>query len=72
MIENYMIREVIFFIEEKEISLQNIDVKRMLILSKSKHSNYTINECISYISSSKDNLLYQIISNQELEKIVKL
>ena len=72
MVENYLIREVIFFVEEKEISLQNVDLKKMLIISKSRHSNYSLNECIAYITSSKDNLLIQMISNQELEKIIHL
>lgn len=72
MLENYLIREVIFFVEEKEISLHNVDLKKMLIISKSKNSNYTLNECIAYISNSRDNLLIQMISNQELEKIIRL
>lgn len=47
---NYKLREIVFFIENKEIDVVKVDLRKFLRLSKNKRSNYKINECLKYLT----------------------
>ena len=47
---NYKLRELVYFLHNKEINIKNLDLKKFLLLSKNGKSNYRINECLKYLT----------------------
>ena len=72
LVENHRIAETLALIQSGELELGAIDVKKLLLNSKSKHSNYSFNNTMAFVNTQTGFRLYQYVSNQELEKIIKM
>lgn len=72
MIENYKINEVIYLLQSNEVLLENIDLKKFLTNSKSKNSNYSFNNTLAFVNAFSNFKVHTLISNTELEKIIKI
>lgn len=72
LIENHKIAEAIYLIQNKEVDLENVDFKRLLVNSKSKNSNHSFYNCLSFLNTETGFRVHSFVSNAELERIIKM
>ena len=71
-VSNFKIREIIYSLEFKEIFIENINLKTLLIFSKNSESNYNILDCLKFLTKKYNEYLMSIFSNTELQNIINL
>ena len=71
-VSNFKIREIIYSLEFKDILIENINLKTLLIFSKNAESNYNILDCLKFLTKKYNSHLLSIFTNTELKNIINV